>query len=126
MTHGSSKCRACILNPAAHSTTIATAKRKQDFMEESTTARVQLPVGLMKLHAPRHDSLARFLIGNVPRNDRPAPLGASPMDGIINHALDQRVVINRIGFVSRTEIKNPTAPAHPTVAAAEHLSPFEP
>src|ERR1051325_12224052 len=72
------------------------------------------------------DLFRRLIDWNIARHVRRGASGARPVDGIANHPLDFRLMINWIQLVAGTEIKNASGPARPATAAAQHVAAFKP
>src|SRR4051812_24552136 len=48
-----------------------------------------------------------------------------PLDGVAQHPTDHGIVINRVGFMTGTEVEHPPFAAPETATAAEHFATAE-
>src|SRR5215472_6778426 len=84
------------------------------------------PCGVVHLETAWNNFLARLLDGHMPRHLRCYSLRFGPANRVINHSLDEWMMVNRITFVARAKIKDPATAAGPAVPAPEDFAAFEP
>src|SRR5215467_7406201 len=82
--------------------------------------------GVVHLETAWNNFLARLLDGHMPRHLACYSLRLRPADRVIDHSLDERMMVNRIAFVTGAKIENPAAPPDPAISTAEDFAAFEP
>src|SRR5882672_229841 len=90
-------------------------------LRASTALSRQHAIRLVQSQPAGDNFLPGLLDRHVARDIRADALWLGPVDRVVNDALDQRVVVNRVGFMPGAEVKNASAAARPTIAAAENF-----
>src|SRR5262245_53086130 len=81
---------------------------------------------IMQLRPSGNYFFAGLLDGHVLWNVSTHALRPGPFHPVGNHTLNLRMMIDRIGLMARTEIKNSSAAAHPAIASAKNFPTLEP
>src|SRR6266516_1657175 len=106
--------------------TTSNLKNSNPELRASTALFLQQAVGLVQPQPAGDNSLPCLLDRHVARDIRADALWLGPENRVVNDALDQRVVVNRVGFVPGAEVKNASAAARPAISAAENFPALEP